>query len=302
MAEERKRNWKEYNEQLVQRGEILLDVESLKGWQEELQEMNLGKNGRPFRYPHSLILFLGTLRVVFSLPYRQLEGLARGLGKLISIPTPDYSTLSLRLPKLELDLGYEPREGEEVVIAVDGTGIKVTNRGEWMRKKRKGYIKIHVAVDIKTKQAVSLEVTDDQTHDGEKLKSLVRKAQKKVRIKKALGDGSYDSHDNFKFLAGAGISPGIKVREDSNPHCGGVRGEVVRAYLRDPPAWKKQVDYGQRWMVEAFFSGFKRLFGEVVHAKKFERMVKEIELKVWVYNLMLDLTVAPASVLSIAEG
>jgi hypothetical protein len=47
----------------------------------------------------------------------------------------------LRIPKLELgpDLGYEPREGEEVVIAVDGTGIKVTNRGEWMRKVPKAH-------------------------------------------------------------------------------------------------------------------------------------------------------------------
>jgi len=51
---------------------------------------------------------------------------------------------------------------------------------------------------------------------------------------------------------------------------------------------------GRRWMAETFFSGFKRLFGEVVHAKKFERMVKEMELKVWVYNLMLGLPAAPA--------
>jgi hypothetical protein len=40
--------------------------------------------------------------------------------------------------------------------------------------------------------------------------------------------------------------------------------------------------------------GFKRLFGEVVSAKRFERMAKEIELKVWVYNLMLGLALAPA--------
>jgi hypothetical protein len=44
-------DWKEYNEHFVQRGEILLAVESLQGWQEELQEMNRGRNGRPFRYP-----------------------------------------------------------------------------------------------------------------------------------------------------------------------------------------------------------------------------------------------------------
>lgn len=68
------RGWKEYNEHLVQRGEILLAVESLQGWQEELVEMNRGKNGRPFRYPHSVMLFLGKLRVVFSLPYRKWRG------------------------------------------------------------------------------------------------------------------------------------------------------------------------------------------------------------------------------------
>lgn len=39
------------------------------------------------------------------------------------------------------------------VIAIDSTaGIKVSNRGEWIRHKwnvKRGYLKIHVAVDIK---------------------------------------------------------------------------------------------------------------------------------------------------------
>jgi len=64
------RDWREYNERLVQRGEILLVAKSLSGWQEELYKKNLRKNGRLFRYPHSLILFLGTLPVVFRLSYR----------------------------------------------------------------------------------------------------------------------------------------------------------------------------------------------------------------------------------------
>lgn len=42
-------------------------------------------------------------------------------------------------------------------------------------------------------------------------------------------------------------------------------------------------------MAEGFFSGFKRLFGEVVHAKKWEQMVREIRLKVC--NLLIWLTV-----------
>lgn len=40
---------------------------------------------------------------------------------------------------------------------------------------------------------------------------------------------------------------------------------------------------------------FKRLFGEVVAAVRFERTVKEIELKVWVYNLMPGFSAAPAT-------
>lgn len=40
---------------------------------------------------------------------------------------------------------------------LDSTGIKVTNRGEWLlphkwNVRRKGYLKIHVAVDIKEKK------------------------------------------------------------------------------------------------------------------------------------------------------
>jgi len=50
------------------------------------------------------------------------------------------------------------------VIALDSTGIKVANRGEWMDGwmhhkwldvGRKGYLKIHVAVDIKKKRKES---------------------------------------------------------------------------------------------------------------------------------------------------
>ena len=49
-------------------------------------------------------------------------------------------------------------------IAIDSTGIKVTNRGpQWMqqekwqvKKKKKGYLKIYIAVDINTKEIYSL--------------------------------------------------------------------------------------------------------------------------------------------------
>ena len=66
------------------------------------------------------------------------------------------------------------------MIALDSTGIKVANRGEWIRHKwhvRKGYLKIHVAVDIKNKKIISLEVTSEEVHDdGMMLSKLVDNA------------------------------------------------------------------------------------------------------------------------------
>jgi hypothetical protein len=32
-----------------------------------------------------------------------------------------------------------------------------------------------------------------------------KKARRKVKVKRVLGDGGYDTHDNFKFLATSGI-------------------------------------------------------------------------------------------------
>ncbi len=69
---------------------------------------------------------------------------------------------------------------------------------------KKGYIKIHVAVDIKTKEILALEVTDEKVHDSKMMKKLVENVLKikgnKKRIKSLLGDGAYDSNDNFRFL------------------------------------------------------------------------------------------------------
>jgi len=91
------------------------------------------------------------------------------------------------------------------IIAIDSTGIEVTNRGEWIRHKwnvKRGYLKIHVAVDIKRKRIISLDVTSEQVRDGKVLPELVNDItikQNKV-VENAIMDGSYDNNKNFQFL------------------------------------------------------------------------------------------------------
>ncbi|HEY6534581.1 MAG TPA: IS5/IS1182 family transposase, partial [Candidatus Nitrosocosmicus sp.] len=40
-----------------------------------------------------------------------------------------------------------------------------------------------------------------------------------------------------------------------------------------------------RWMAETAFSSIKRMFGEYISATKFQNMVKEMTMKVSLYNL-----------------
>jgi hypothetical protein len=39
-------------------------------------------------------------------------------------------------------------------------------RAKWHIKIKKGYLKIHVAVDIKTKKILAMKVTDEHVHDS----------------------------------------------------------------------------------------------------------------------------------------
>ena len=110
------------------------------------------------------------------------------------------------------DSNSEINQSEDIIIAIDSTGIKVTNRGQWLRDKwsvkKKGYLKIHVAVNIKTKQILALEVTDEKVHDGKMMCKLVDRILKQnnaVNITTVLADGAYDSNENFKYFQRKGF-------------------------------------------------------------------------------------------------
>ena len=89
--------------------------------------------------------------------------------------------------------------------------------------KKEGYLKIHVAVNIKTKEILALEVTDEKVHDSKMLKKLVNHVLKTVpddknkvkNLKLVLADGAHDTNTNFGYLEKNGITPGIKVRKNS---------------------------------------------------------------------------------------
>ena len=181
--------------------------------------MNKGKEGRKFAYPDSFIKLLGYMRAYFHLPYRQTEGVVRKHTSNTLPSVPDYSNISRRINRLNIKINDDDKSSlqhdDYFVIVIDSTGIKVSNRGEWIRPKwnvKRNYLKIHVAVDLKKKRILSLQVTSEQVHDGKVLPQLIDD----ITIKQnAIMDGSYDSNKNFQLLSFRGINPTIKVRKNS---------------------------------------------------------------------------------------
>ena len=299
-------DWPSYNRSLVRRGEILFSYDFLDTWDSELARMNESKKGRPYSFPESFILAIGYMRAYFHLPYRQTEGIIKATGK--SLPNhPSYGHMCKRINRMNVDITDSIRTGDDdddddIVIAIDSTGIRVTNRGQWMsdkwgaRNKSKGYLKIHVAVNIKTREILALEVTDEKVHDGKVMRRLVQHVLdnhdgESVGIKSALSDGAYDSNENFRFLDDKGIEPAIKVRKNSitSSKSNRMRNRVVKQQTKDFLRWKKKKRYGHRWIAETAFSSVKRMFGEHVSASRFQNMVKEMVLKVSLYNLFTRL-------------
>ena len=171
----------------------------------------------------------------------------------------------------------------------------MANRGDWIRHKwkvKRGYLKIHIAVDVKRKKILALKVTNEKVGDGRMLQPLVEEASKKTKITKTIGDGAYDTKSNFRYLAEKRIEPVIRVRRNSSRKAKGCmpRKRVVVEYLNDPEAWKRKHDYGQRWMAETVFSSYKRTFGEHVSPKSMDNMARELMVKANLYNTFITLT------------
>ncbi|MGH9920675.1 MAG: IS5 family transposase, partial [Nitrososphaerales archaeon] len=205
MVTKKKRNWKEYNESLVRRGELLFDTDFLSGWSRELGNLNEGKEGARYRYPSSLVNMLAAIHV-YLLPYRELEGFLRMFaGHVEGLKVPDYTTMWWRISRVNVELDPSVDKEKDVTIAVDSTGIKVSNRGEWIRQKwavKRGFLKVHLAVDTKRGKILSMEVTKEDVHDRRMLVPLVEGASSRANVTKAIADGAYDSREIFSYLDG----------------------------------------------------------------------------------------------------
>ena len=97
-------NWNEYEQALVQRGDITvwLSPAAIKAWNAKPS----GRRGAPRKYSDLAIETAITLRLVFHLPLRQTEGFLNSLFEMmdLDLSAPDHTTLSRRSQQLNVKL------------------------------------------------------------------------------------------------------------------------------------------------------------------------------------------------------
>jgi len=241
--------------------------------------MNKNKLGKPFVFPNSFIVAVGYIRYAFQLPYRQTEGIIKATGKRLPSNSPSYGHICKRINRFDIDIikkrEHMDEDDDYIIVSIDSTGINVTDRGQWMnekwnvqKNKKKGYLKIHIAVDIATKEILALDITDEKVHDGRILKKLVNqvldgssRGPKVIKVKSILADGAYDSNANFRYLQEKKITPAIKVRKNSvvSSKNVGLRNKEVmlQQQSKDLLKWKTKSKYGHRWIAETAFLDYK---------------------------------------------
>jgi len=289
-------SWSEYDEALISRGEVLLDVGFVGDWGRELKGMNYeGKLGRPFEFPDSYIAFVAFLKIGFKLPYRMVQGAVRALSKVIRIEEMHFTHMRRRILAKKPSLKVEKTD-EPVTLVVDSSGLSTTRKGSYIekmwRKQKRKFVKLHIAVDRKTKKIVEFRVTGSTTADTRKFRPLVKEASKKNKITKVYADTAYDSRVNFNLLDAMNIEPVIKVRRNSIAKAKGSplrRREVLLFKKLGYEGWKNLKNYGQRWLVEIVFSAFKRVLGEDLVSRRFHAQKIEASLKILLYNKFMTI-------------
>jgi hypothetical protein len=286
------RNWPRYHEQLVKRGEYFLDLDWMKNWNNELEEMNRNKVGRPFEFPNSLIR-LQSVWHVKNTPVRMIEGITRQLYYIAGLPDyNDYSTIDRRINRLEVKMDVPP--GDTRALFSDGTGCQAINGGEFLRekygKKNRRWVQVIILGDPVTKEPVSFEVHLVPTSEPESAERQLNALKEQGVVPNEFGgDGAFDKVPLWKYCEKNNITPIIKpdknARIDSDSH---RRNRDVK--YRNKNGYEKWADkkgYGRRWpATEGIFSAIKRIFGEQLAAKTDIGLMQEAKTKVWAYKTL----------------
>lgn len=294
----KRRNWRDYNKGLIQRGavELWIDKKSLSSWY-AATSAEQGR-GRPYYFSDNAIRCLLTLKYVYRLSLRATEGFAGSLLRMmkIGIEVPSYTQLSRRQKTVKLP--PLPKWNRTLYMVVDSSGLKVFGEGEWKVRqhgysKHRDWMKLHLGIDERSQLIVSAELTDNHCGDPGQLEKLL--APHQGRVKKVAADAGYDYHSSYEVITQMGAQPVIApIINPRHPRkrLNTLRWEKPRDVIRwvqeqaGVKRWKIANDYHRRSLVETAFYRFKTILGGTLSARCVANQRTEALLKCHILNTM----------------
>lgn len=240
--------------------------------------------------------------LVFGLRLRQAEGLLESVLQLmgLALAVPDHTTLSRRA-RAWRSAGKRP--GNQVPpagplhVLVDSTGLQVYGAGQWLEEKhgarsRRGWRKLHLALDADSGEIVAHTLTDQDAGDVSQVAPLLD--QIGGPIAQFTADGAYDGKPTYDAVidhsaaAAIVIPPRANAVEPSDDRPPGQRNRHIAAINSDGRMkWQVSNGYGTRSLVETAIGRYKSIIGRRLRARSLPGQQTEVAIGCAVLNRML---------------
>lgn len=296
----RVKNWSNYETALVQRGSITfwLSDDFEKTW------MYVGEKqrGSQFEYSDQAILVMWTVKEVFHLTNRGVEGFVRSVFQMmkIDLPVPDHSTLSKRGKELKVKL--PKKRTPRLTIVMDSTGLKIYGEGEWKVRqhgvsKRRTWRKLHVGATPEDGEIQAVILTENSVNDGDAVEPLLQ--QMEQEIAKFAADGAYDQRKVYDSLNAHSPEVDILIPPRKSARIWKHGNTKTQRLKRDQnlrsirkqgrQAWKKQSGYHVRSLAETTMFRLKTIFGDELSARLIETQTTQALVRCAALNRMTQL-------------
>jgi hypothetical protein len=296
----RVKNWSDYEKSLVQRGSITFwlsdDFEQTWRYAGEKQR------GSQFDYSDKAIEIMLTLKEVFHLTNRGIEGFVRSVFVMLNLllPVPDHSTLSKRGKSLEISL--PKKSSGNLNLVMDSTGLKIYGEGEWkVRKhgysKRRTWRKLHLGGNPASGEIVAVVLTENRISDDAVVKEML--AQIEETLLSCAGDGAYDKRKVYEALNQHSPDVDILIPPRKNAHIwqhGNAKEERHKRdenlrYIRKHgrKTWKENSGYHVRSLAETIMFRLKVIFGDKLSTRLLETQTTQALIRCLALNQMTHL-------------
>jgi transposase len=186
----------------------------------------------------------------------------------------------------------EPLAALESQFAIDSTGFSGSRFDRWFDEKyghierrsiARSWVKAHAVIGTVTNCVTAVEVTENNSHDGTFLPSLLNETAQRFKVGELSADKAYLSENNLAVVASIDAKAYIPFKVNNAPTRAGVWNTAYHYFHLHREEFLQH--YHRRSNAESTFSAIKRKFGDSVKAKNKTAMVNETLAKFICHNL-----------------